>query len=60
MVPIFAMFFKSYGAQNGARKNYPDLAPISDLFRGQPRSHFAQEMEQEIISTSGVFARESI
>jgi hypothetical protein len=34
MVPIFAMFFKSYGAQNGAIKNYPDLAPISDLFRG--------------------------
>jgi hypothetical protein len=34
MVPIFAMFFNSYGAQNGARKNYPNLAPISDLFRG--------------------------
>ena len=31
---IFAMFFKSYGAQNGARKNYPNLAPVSDLFRG--------------------------
>jgi hypothetical protein len=48
------------GHKMGQEKIIPTSRRSQTFFGGQPRSHFAQEMEQEIISTSGVFARESV
>jgi hypothetical protein len=60
MVPIFAMFFKSYGAQNGARKNYPELAPIADLFRGTTSLSFRARNGSGNINLRGVCPRKHL